>query len=198
MRSTPTHVPVDAYRGAGRPEATFVVERMMEVAAREMGMDPATFRKRNFVKSFPHQTPVIMLYDTGDYDAHLKAAMEAIDYAKGFGKRKREAARQAARCAASDFPATSKRAALPRRRQSDRWGPVSALWESAEVRVNPTGNVEVLTGSHSHGQGHETVFAQLVTSGWGSLSTRCPSCMAIPTRCSSAWAPMARARALWA
>mgnify|MGYP002135495848 CR=1 FL=1 len=84
--------PVDAYRGAGRPEATFVIERLMEVAARELGQDPAAFRRKNFVKSFPHQTPVIMCYDTGDYDASLKKAMEIHDV-KGFARRKRESAK---------------------------------------------------------------------------------------------------------
>src|SRR5678816_4211873 len=86
-------VPVDAYRGAGRPEATFVVERLVEVAARQMKIDPAELRKRNFVKSFPHQTPVIMAYDAGDYNASLKKALDLADV-KGFNKRKREAARQ--------------------------------------------------------------------------------------------------------
>jgi carbon-monoxide dehydrogenase large subunit len=85
-------VPVDAYRGAGRPEATFVVERLVEVGAREMGIDPADLRKRNFIKSFPHQTPVIMAYDAGDYQASLKKAQDLADV-KGFGKRKRDAAR---------------------------------------------------------------------------------------------------------
>ena len=85
-------VPVDAYRGAGRPEATFVVERLIEVGAREMGIDPADLRKKNFIKNFPHQTPVIMTYDVGDYHASLKKALEIADYA-GFGKRKRESAR---------------------------------------------------------------------------------------------------------
>ena len=91
-------VPVDAYRGAGRPEATFVVERLVEVGARELGLEPGDLRKKNFIKSFPHQTPVIMNYDTGDYLASLKKALEIADV-KGFGKRKRESApqRQAAR-----------------------------------------------------------------------------------------------------
>src|SRR5829696_5835289 len=84
--------PVDAYRGAGRPEATFVVERLVEVAAREIGMDPAKFRRRNYIKKFPHQTPVIMTYDAGDYQASLAKALELADY-NGFARRKRESAR---------------------------------------------------------------------------------------------------------
>src|SRR5262249_60365198 len=81
-----------AYRGAGRPEATFVVERLIEVGAREMGVDPSDLRKKNFIKTFPHQTPVIMNYDAGDYHASLKKALEVADYG-GFGRRKRESAR---------------------------------------------------------------------------------------------------------
>jgi carbon-monoxide dehydrogenase large subunit len=87
-----TTAPVDAYRGAGRPEATFVIERLVEVAARQLGQDPAAFRKRNFVRKFPHQTPVIMCYDTGDYTASLNKAMEMADV-KGFAKRRRDSAR---------------------------------------------------------------------------------------------------------
>src|SRR3974377_1674594 len=85
-------VPVDASRGAGRPEATFVVERLVEVGARELGLDPAELRRKNFIRVFPHQTPVIMPYDAGDYDASLKKALELADY-KGFAKRKRDAER---------------------------------------------------------------------------------------------------------
>jgi len=85
--------PVDAYRGAGRPEATYVLERVMELAARELGVSPAELRRRNFITSFPHQTPVIMNYDAGDYGASLDAAMKAADYA-GFPARKAEAARR--------------------------------------------------------------------------------------------------------
>src|SRR6202008_2244518 len=83
---------VDAYRGAGRPEATFVVERLVEVGARELGLDPAELRKKNFITSFPHQTPVIMTYDAGDYHASLRKALELAD-AKSFGKRKRDSER---------------------------------------------------------------------------------------------------------
>src|ERR1700726_2342642 len=84
-------VPVDAYRGAGRPEATFVVERLVEVGAREMEMDPVALRGRNFIKSFPHQTPVIMTYDAGGYAASLDKALQIADI-KGFEARKRQSA----------------------------------------------------------------------------------------------------------
>src|SRR6201996_9750253 len=153
--------PVDAYRGAGRPEATFVVERLVEVAAREMGLDPADLRKRNFIKSFPHQTPVIMTYDAGDYDASLKKAMELADY-KGVGKRKREAARRG-KLRGVGISAYIEACGIAPSQAVGSLGAGVGLWESAEVRVNPTGSVEVLTGSHAHGQGHETTFAQLVS-----------------------------------
>ena len=85
-------VPVDAYRGAGRPEATFVVERLVEVGARELGIEPAELRRKNFIKTFPHQTPVIMNYDAGDYHGSLRKALELADV-KGFARRKRDSAR---------------------------------------------------------------------------------------------------------
>ncbi len=153
-------VPVDAYRGAGRPEATFVVERLVEVAARQLGLDPADLRKKNFVKTFPHQTPVIMTYDAGDYLASLKKAMELHDY-KGFGKRKRESARQG-KLRGIGLSTYIEACGIAPSQAVGSLGAGVGLWESAEVRVNPTGSVEVLTGSHSHGQGHETTFAQLV------------------------------------
>jgi len=153
-------VPVDAYRGAGRPEATFVVERLVEVGARELGIDPTELRKRNFVRTFPHQTPVIMNYDTGDYPASLKKALELADY-KGFGKRKRDSAREG-KLRGIGVSAYIEACGIAPSQAVGSLGAGVGLWESAEVRVNPTGSVEVLTGSHSHGQGHETTFAQLV------------------------------------
>jgi aerobic carbon-monoxide dehydrogenase large subunit len=152
---------VDAYRGAGRPEATFVVERLMEVGARELGQDPAELRRKNFVKTFPHQTPVIMAYDAGDYDASLKKAMELSDY-KGFGKRKRESARHG-KLRGIGFSTYIEACGIAPSQAVGSLGGGVGGWESAEVRVNPTGSVEILTGSHSHGQGHETTFAQLVS-----------------------------------
>ena len=154
-------VPVDAYRGAGRPEATFVVERLVEVAARQLGIDPADFRKRNFIKNFPHQTPVIMTYDAGDYNASLKKAMELADV-KGFAKRKRESARHG-KLRGLGYSTYIEACGIAPSQAVGSLGAGVGLWESAEVRVNPTGNVEVLTGSHAHGQGHETTFAQLVS-----------------------------------
>ncbi|MBN8937572.1 MAG: molybdopterin-dependent oxidoreductase, partial [Rhizobiales bacterium] len=154
-------VPVDAYRGAGRPEATFVVERLVEVGARELGLDPGDLRKRNFIKSFPHQTPVIMNYDAGDYLASLKKAMDIADV-KGFARRKRDSAR-AGKLRGLGYSTYIEACGIAPSQAVGSLGAGVGLWESAEVRVNPTGSVEVLTGSHSHGQGHETTFAQLVS-----------------------------------
>ena len=153
--------PVDAYRGAGRPEATFVVERLVEAAARELGQDPAKFRRKNYIKSFPHQTPVIMTYDAGDYAASLAKAMEIADYAN-IGKRKRESAKNG-KLRGIGISSYIEACGIAPSQAVGSLGAGVGLWESAEVRVNPVGTVEVLTGSHSHGQGHETTFAQLVS-----------------------------------
>ena len=154
-------VPVDAYRGAGRPEATFVVERLIEVSARELGVDPAELRKKNFVRTFPYQTVVASLYDAGDYDASLSKAMDIHDV-KGFAKRKRESAKKG-KLRGVGYSTYIEACGIAPSAVVGSLGAGVGLWESAEVRVNPTGTVEVLTGSHAHGQGHETTFAQLVS-----------------------------------
>jgi len=152
--------PVDAVRGAGRPEATFVVERLIELAARATGRDPVAFRRANFITSFPHQTPVIVCYDAGDYGASLDKALALADY-KGFAKRKRDAARNG-KLRGIGFSTYIEACGLAPSAAVGSLGAAIGLWESAEVRVNPTSSVEVLAGSHSHGQGHETTFAQVV------------------------------------
>src|SRR5882757_556524 len=154
-------VPVDAYRGAGRPEATFVVERLVEVGARELGLDPTELRRKNFIKTFPHQTPVIMNYDAGDYHGSLRKALELADV-KGFARRKRDSAR-VGKLRGLGFSAYIEACGIAPSQAVGSLGAGVGLWESAEVRVNPTGSVEILTGSHQHGQGHETTFAQLVS-----------------------------------
>ena len=153
--------PVDAYRGAGRPEATFVVERLVEVAARETGRDPAAFRRQNFIAAFPHQTPVIMCYDAGNYAAALDKALELADYG-GIARRKAKSAKRG-RLRGIGVSAYIEACGIAPSAAVGSLGAGVGLWESAEVRVNATGSVEVLTGSHSHGQGHETTFAQLVS-----------------------------------
>ena len=156
-----TTAPVDAYRGAGRPEATFVIERLVEVAARERGEDPALFRRKNFVTQFPHQTPVIMAYDVGNYSASLDKAMDMADV-KNFGKRRKDSERNG-KLRGLGYSAYIEACGIAPSQAVGSLGAGVGLWESAEVRVNPVGTVEVLTGSHSHGQGHETTFAQLVS-----------------------------------
>ncbi|MEM1038074.1 MAG: xanthine dehydrogenase family protein molybdopterin-binding subunit [Pseudomonadota bacterium] len=158
-------VPVDAYRGAGRPEATYLVERMMTKAARELGVDPADLRRANFIQEFPHQTPVIMAYDAGDFDASLDAAMAASDYAN-FGARKAKSESKG-KLRGIGMSCYIEACGIAPSQAVGSLGAGVGLWESAEVRVNPVGTVEILTGSHSHGQGHETTFAQLVSERFG-------------------------------
>ena len=157
--------PVDAYRGAGRPEASFLIERIIEIAARETGKDPAEFRRANFVKSFPHQTPVILAYDAGDFGATLDKALAISDY-KGIGARKAASAAKG-KLRGIGISAYIEACGIAPSAAVGSLGAGVGLWESAEVRVNPIGTVEILTGSHSHGQGHETTFAQLVSSRLG-------------------------------
>ena len=158
-------VPVDAYRGAGRPEATYLLERTVETAARELGISPAELRRINFIRSFPHQTPVIMNYDAGDYEASLNAAMQQADWS-GFPARKAEAAARGMKRGIG-MSCYIEACGLAPSQAVGSLGAGVGLWESAEVRVNAVGTVEVLTGSHSHGQGHETTFAQLVADRFG-------------------------------
>ncbi|MEM9732411.1 MAG: xanthine dehydrogenase family protein molybdopterin-binding subunit [Pseudomonadota bacterium] len=158
-------VPVDAYRGAGRPEATYLVERMMTTAARQLGVDPAELRRKNFIQEFPHQTPVIMCYDAGDFDASLDAALEASDYAN-FPARKAESEANG-KLRGIGMSCYIEACGIAPSAAVGSLGAGVGLWESAEVRVNPVGTVEILTGSHSHGQGHETTFAQLVCERFG-------------------------------
>ncbi|MBU4528609.1 MAG: xanthine dehydrogenase family protein molybdopterin-binding subunit [Hoeflea sp.] len=158
-------VPVDAYRGAGRPEATYLMERVMETAARELGVTPAELRRTNFIREFPHQTPVIMCYDAGDYEASLSAAMKASDY-DGFPARKAEA-KSRGKLRGIGMSCYIEACGIAPSAAVGSLGAGVGLWESAEVRVNAVGTVEILTGSHSHGQGHETTFAQLVAGRFG-------------------------------
>jgi aerobic carbon-monoxide dehydrogenase large subunit len=157
--------PVDAYRGAGRPEATYLLERTMETAARELGISPAELRRINFIRSFPHQTPVIMNYDAGDYEASLTAAVAAADW-DGFAARKAEAEQRGMKRGIG-MSCYIEACGIAPSAAVGSLGAGVGLWESAEVRVNAVGTIEVMTGSHSHGQGHETTFAQLVADRFG-------------------------------
>ena len=153
-------VPVDAYRGAGRPEATYVVERIVDVAAQEMNLSPAEIRRRNFIKEFPYETPVVLTYDTGDYEATLDRVLELADW-DGFEARRAEA-KSRGKLRGIGLSCYIEACGLAPSQAAGSLGAGVGLWESGEVRFNPTGSVTVLTGSHSHGQGHETTFAQLV------------------------------------
>jgi len=159
--------PVDAYRGAGRPEATYVLERIVEVAAREIGMDPAELRRRNFIapNAFPYQTPVALVYDSGNYAAALDKAMKLADYA-GFPKRREEAKKRGKLRGIGISTPIEATGAAPSA-IAGQLGARAGLFESAEVRFNPTGSVTVFLGSHNHGQGHATTFAQIVATTLG-------------------------------
>jgi carbon-monoxide dehydrogenase large subunit len=159
--------PVDAYRGAGRPEATYVVERIVDQAARELGQDPAELRRRNMIRpqDFPYDTPVALTYDTGDYEASLNRALDAIDYA-GFADRQSEARSRGQRRGIG-LACYIEACGLAPSKLATALGAGVGLYESGEVRVHPTGSVTVFTGTHSHGQGHETTFAQVVAAQLG-------------------------------
>ena len=159
--------PVDAYRGAGRPEATFLVERIVDLAAKELGVDPAELRRKNMIQpaDFPYQTPVALEYDIGDYEASLNKALEMADYA-GFANRKADSEANG-KLRGIGLSCYIEACGLAPSALAGALGAGVGLWESGEVRVNPTGSVTVLTGTHSHGQGHETTFAQLVASRFG-------------------------------
>src|SRR5487761_1596992 len=158
-----THtVPVDAYRGAGRPEATFLLERIVDLAADELGIAPAELRRRNFIPkdAYPYQTPVALQYDSGDYGTTLELALKAADYA-GFEARRREAMGRG-KLRGIGIATYIEACGIAPSAVVGSLGARAGLYESAAVRVHPTGSVSILTGSHSHGQGHETTFSQLV------------------------------------
>ncbi|MRU14560.1 xanthine dehydrogenase family protein molybdopterin-binding subunit [Roseovarius sp. A21] len=154
--------PVDAYRGAGRPEATYQLERVIDKAARELGVDPAELRRKNFIKpeEFPYDTPVAVTYDTGNYHATLDKALEMTDYA-GFEKRAEES-KARGKLRGYGLAHFIEACGIAPSNLVGQLGARAGLYESATVRVNATGGITVMTGSHSHGQGHETSFAQVV------------------------------------
>jgi len=155
-------VPVDAYRGAGRPEAAYVVERLVEAAAAETGRDPAELRKTNFVPTdaFPYETPVVMQYDCGDFAGSMDQALDLAGYS-GFQARKAES-NAGGKLRGVGFSSYIEACGVAPSAAVGSLGAGVGLWESANIRFNPTGNVQLFTGCHSHGQGHETAFAQIV------------------------------------
>ena len=156
-------VVVDAYRGAGRPEATYLLERIVSKAARETGRDPVELRRLNMIQpdAFPYATPVALTYDSGNYQATLDTAERLADVA-GFAARK-AASEAAGRKRGLGYSTYIEACGIAPSAVAGQLGARAGLFESAEVRVHPTGSVTVFTGTHSHGQGHETTFAQLVS-----------------------------------
>jgi carbon-monoxide dehydrogenase large subunit len=155
-------VPVDAYRGAGRPEAAYLLERLMDLAARELDMDVIEVRRKNLipVEDFPYQTPVAMVYDSGNY-AKLFDKLEELAGYKDMRK-DQAAARKEGRLVGVGISGCIEASAPGPSPIVTSLGSAIGLYETGIVRVHPTGNVSVFTGSHSHGQGHETTFAQVV------------------------------------
>ncbi|SFE20229.1 xanthine dehydrogenase family protein molybdopterin-binding subunit [Roseivivax sediminis] len=153
-------VPVDAYRGAGRPEATYQLERVIDKAARERGVDPMALRRQNFITEFPYATPVAVEYDTGDYNATLDKLEEIADLA-GFDKRRAESEAKG-KLRGLGINCYIEACGIAPSNLVGQLGARAGLYESATVRVNATGSISVMTGSHSHGQGHETSFPQVV------------------------------------
>src|SRR5690606_15881040 len=153
--------PVQAYRGAGRPEAAYVVESLIENGAREMGIDICEMRRRNFIKSheFPYAMPLGLVYDSGDPHGLMDKALKLFDYD---ALRKQQAAAKATSLVTGiggscfiDCVGTPSRAMVGYGRTK------VGGWDSATIRVLPTGKVTILAGTHSHGQGHATTYAQI-------------------------------------
>ncbi|MEN9775412.1 MAG: hypothetical protein RL322_2482 [Pseudomonadota bacterium] len=157
--------PVDAYRGAGRPEATYLLERIVTRAAWEMGLSQDEIRRRNFITTFPYQTPVALQYDVGDYPACLEKANGLADVAGFAARRKDSEARGLLR--GIGYSSYIEACGIAPSNIAGALGARAGLFEVGEVRVHPTGSVTVFTGSHSHGQGHETTFAQVVAARLG-------------------------------
>jgi len=159
-------VPVDALRGAGRPEATYMLERLVDTAAHELGMDPAELRSKNFIPPFDgveqpgYETQVALVYDSGNYQGVLDKALERVGYSDF--RQEQEKARQEGRYLGIGFSTYIEACGLAPSAVVGSLGARAGLFESAMVRVQPTGKVSVFVGSHSHGQGHETTFAQVV------------------------------------
>ncbi len=153
---------VDAYRGAGRPEACYVLERMVDAAAAALKMDPADVRRKNFIPKFSgaYQTLVAVSYDSGDYAKAFDRLLQMFDY-KAFRAEQAEA-RKKGRYLGVGFSTYIEACSIAPSKLVGALGAGAGLYESGKVRVHPTGGVTVYTGSHSHGQGHETTFAQLV------------------------------------
>jgi carbon-monoxide dehydrogenase large subunit len=159
--------PVDAYRGAGRPEACYLLERMVDAAAAALKMDPADIRKKNFIPKFDngYQTKVALSYDSGNYGAAFDKLLGMLDYKKF--RADQTAGRAKGRLTGIGFSTYIEACSIAPSKVVGSLGAQAGLWESGKVQVHPTGKVSVFTGSHSHGQGHETTMAQLVADSLG-------------------------------
>jgi carbon-monoxide dehydrogenase large subunit len=157
--------PVDAYRGAGRPEATYLLERLVTRCAWEMGLSQDAIRERNFIAQFPYQTPVALQYDTGDYPQAMTKAKALADV-QGFDAR-RKASEAKGLKRGIGYSSYIEACGIAPSNIAGALGARAGLFECGEIRVHPTGSVTVFTGSHSHGQGHETTFAQVVAARLG-------------------------------
>jgi carbon-monoxide dehydrogenase large subunit len=157
--------PVDAYRGAGRPEATYLLERLVSRCGWEMGLSQDEIRKRNFINSWPYQTPVALQYDTGDYLGCMVKAQDMADVAGFLGRKAASAAKGLLR--GIGYSSYIEACGIAPSNIAGALGARAGLFECGEIRVHPTGSVTVFTGSHSHGQGHETTFAQVVAARLG-------------------------------
>ncbi|WP_300437946.1 xanthine dehydrogenase family protein molybdopterin-binding subunit [uncultured Mameliella sp.] len=155
-----TTVPVDAYRGAGRPEATFQLERVIDKAARELGADPIALRRQNFITEFPYETPVAVAYDTGDYGATMDKMEELMDI-PGFAARRAESEAKG-KLRGLGVNCFIEACGIAPSNLVGQLGARAGLYDAATVRVNATGSISVMVGAHSHGQGHETAFPQVV------------------------------------
>ena len=153
-------VPVDAYRGAGRPEATFQLERVVDKAARELGVDPIALRRQNFITEFPYATPVAVEYDTGDYHGTMDALEGLIDR-DGFAARRAESEKNG-KLRGLGVNCYIEACGIAPSNLVGQLGARAGLYDAATVRVTATGSISVMVGAHSHGQGHETSFPQVV------------------------------------
>jgi carbon-monoxide dehydrogenase large subunit len=158
---------VDAYRGAGRPEATYLVERAVDLMARELGLDPAEIRRRNFVpaNAFPHTTATGVTYDSGNYQPTLDKALEIAGYQQL--RQEQAQARQEGKYLGIGVTTYVEICGMAPSQVLGAVGAGAGGWESATVRVHPSGKVTVFSGASSHGQGHETAFSQIVADGMG-------------------------------
>jgi len=158
--------PVDALRGAGRPEATYIIERLVDTAAAEMGVDPAELRLKNFIPPFDgvkqegYQTQVALQYDSGNYEGVLKKMLKNANYEKL--KKERDAARTSGKLMGIGFSTYIEACGAAPSAVVGSLGARAGLYEAANIRIEPTGSVTCFTGSHSHGQGHATTFAQII------------------------------------